>query len=419
MFVPKVEVTEADIAEYFERTSEKYFDDKKVTFRQIVLKKQAAPSTSVESMVEGKSDSSDPAIKAANDAQKAKAEEARKRVKDGADFAQVAREVTEDPEGKANGGLVDWTLYDPLNPAVRTALAALDAGELSSVIDTSDAYYVVEVADKEDRKPKPLDQVRDEVTQALKTDLAPEYAQAAAEAFLEKLNRESSATVTLRSTAQDAGYRIISPEDYLTRGQQLPGLPPGMSDDIVQLPANQPQIVSAAGIPYIVEVTEIKESYVPEFDEAKEAVIASYRAQHAGELAKKAAQEDLAALAADKTLSFDAIAAKRSLKAVVVPEGTKTEVKDPILSNPDFKRAAWALSKSLPRASSVLEANGSYYLLEQASENVPDKVDVTAAQQLAKKESEEAGNRVMQVVLATMKARSDVWVNPDVLEKRR
>lgn len=75
-------------------------------------------------------------------------EEARKvleELKQGADFAELARKYSKDEETRENGGDLGWLPKGEMEPAFDAAAFSLKVGEISDVIRTSRGYHIIKV----------------------------------------------------------------------------------------------------------------------------------------------------------------------------------------------------------------------------------------------------------------------------------
>lgn len=80
-----------------------------------------------------------------SDAQaRAQAETLRARIAGGADFAQIAREHSEDPGSQARGGDLGWFTREQFGPEFGAPVAALEDGQLSAPIRTQAGWHIVE-----------------------------------------------------------------------------------------------------------------------------------------------------------------------------------------------------------------------------------------------------------------------------------
>jgi peptidyl-prolyl cis-trans isomerase D len=82
---------------------------------------------------------------AAEDQAKARAESALGRIRGGADFAQVAKEVSEDPSTASRGGDLGLIATDELVPEVDKLIQTLKPGELGGPVRSPFGYHVVKV----------------------------------------------------------------------------------------------------------------------------------------------------------------------------------------------------------------------------------------------------------------------------------
>ncbi len=70
-----------------------------------------------------------------------------KRIRDGEDFATVAKEVSEDTYAK-NGGDMGWVHQGSLSPTLETAVSALKIGEMSAPTQSLYGYHLLQLNDK-------------------------------------------------------------------------------------------------------------------------------------------------------------------------------------------------------------------------------------------------------------------------------
>ena len=88
----------------------------------------------------------------ADDAAKTKAEEILKQVKDGGDFATLAKENSTDTGSKEKGGDLDWSTPSDnkfVEDFAKTAYA-LKKGEVSNVVKTPFGYHIIKLLDTKD-----------------------------------------------------------------------------------------------------------------------------------------------------------------------------------------------------------------------------------------------------------------------------
>ncbi len=71
-----------------------------------------------------------------------------KRLLDGEDFKQLARQYSEDPGSKMDGGNLGWANPGEYDPAFETTLNATKIGEIASPVQSSFGWHVIEVLDR-------------------------------------------------------------------------------------------------------------------------------------------------------------------------------------------------------------------------------------------------------------------------------
>lgn len=86
-----------------------------------------------------------------------------KRAKSGEDFAKLAKEYSEDPGSKDNGGLYSNFERGKMVPSFEEAAFTVPVGEISDIIETPYGYHILKVIDR-----KKEDRSREEVIKALK-----------------------------------------------------------------------------------------------------------------------------------------------------------------------------------------------------------------------------------------------------------
>jgi peptidyl-prolyl cis-trans isomerase C len=102
--------------------------------------------------------------KAAKEAEdKAKAVIAR--INKGEDFQKIAKELTEDPSGKENGGDLGFFTKEQMVPEFATVAFAQDKGKVSAPVKTQFGWHVIKTEEKR-TKPKPsFDDVKPQIEQ--------------------------------------------------------------------------------------------------------------------------------------------------------------------------------------------------------------------------------------------------------------
>jgi foldase protein PrsA len=148
-----------------------YNQGKTVTVRHILLSTQ------------GKTDSEKAEIKK-------KMEELLARARAGEDFAELAKNYSEDPGSKENGGLYENFGRGQMVKPFEDAAFSVPVGEISDIIETSYGYHILKVID---RKPetRPFDEIKDQ----MRLQLENRNKNQAKQDLIEGLKKEANFTI--------------------------------------------------------------------------------------------------------------------------------------------------------------------------------------------------------------------------------
>src|ERR1022692_2849366 len=155
-----VNPTDVDLRRMYGQNQEQFRVPDRVKIRQILLKTQ------------GKSASDDAPVKA-------KAEGLLKQIKAGADFAELAKNNSEDPSSAANGGAMpDWLTHGQFSsPDFDKAAFSLKPGQTSDLVKVDYGYHIIQVLQKEDGRLKPFDEVKGDLASQFKKERASDMMQ--------------------------------------------------------------------------------------------------------------------------------------------------------------------------------------------------------------------------------------------------
>jgi len=106
-----------------------------------------------------------------NDTEKAEVqkrmEEILARVKSGENFSELAKEYSEDPGSKENGGLYEDFGRGRMVKPFEDAAFSVPVGEISDIVETTYGYHIIKVVDRK-RETRPLDDIRPELEEQLR-----------------------------------------------------------------------------------------------------------------------------------------------------------------------------------------------------------------------------------------------------------
>ena len=103
--------------------------------------------------------------------QRAAAERALREIASGADFAQVARQLS-GAAGAASGGFQGELSRDDLPPAVAEGIFSLEPGEVSRLVPAEYGFHIFQVVSRSPAEVVPLEQARGEIVERLRQERA-------------------------------------------------------------------------------------------------------------------------------------------------------------------------------------------------------------------------------------------------------
>jgi peptidyl-prolyl cis-trans isomerase D len=145
------------------------------------------------------------------EAAREKAEAVRKRLQEGEPFEEVAKEVSEDPGSAQQGGDLGSFGRGVMDPAFEEAVFSLEeVGEISEPVLSKFGYHVIQLTGIQPAEVKPFEEVRDELKEKYRQQLAEEQFYEQAET-LENLTYESPFTLEVAAEALDLPIKTSEP----------------------------------------------------------------------------------------------------------------------------------------------------------------------------------------------------------------
>lgn len=139
-----VKVTDAEIEAYYNANKASFMQEEEVKGRHILIQvpDNAAPGD--------------------DDAAKAKIEDIIKQVQEGADFAELAKQFSQDPTA-ANGGELGWVPRGIMVENFEDALFSTEPGKMSEPVRTPFGWHVILVEDHKQERPETLEEASEEI----------------------------------------------------------------------------------------------------------------------------------------------------------------------------------------------------------------------------------------------------------------
>jgi len=91
-------------------------------------------------------------------------------IKGGADFSQQAKDKSEDPASKDNGGDLGFRQINMFPPALGEAIGALSVGEVSELITDASGFHILKLEEKKEARQRSFEESKEEILQRRKLE---------------------------------------------------------------------------------------------------------------------------------------------------------------------------------------------------------------------------------------------------------
>jgi len=164
----KINVTEEDAQKYYQENTKQFEIPEQVRASHILIKPE---------LTDPNADPNDVKAKARAKA-RAKTEGLLKQIKDGADFAELAK-ANSVCFSAPQGGDLGFFPRGETTPAFENAAFELEIGQISDIVETEYGFHIIKVTEHKDASTTSFEQAKDDIikqlTQTKQTDLAEEY----------------------------------------------------------------------------------------------------------------------------------------------------------------------------------------------------------------------------------------------------
>ena len=225
---------------------------------------------------------------------KAFAEKLLEEVKTGKDFAELARVNSDDAASAVKGGNLGYFTRGSMVKPFEQAAFNMKPGDISEVVETTFGYHIIKVEEYTEPGVRSLEESMDEVKTGLRQEKAKQLAfEKAMDAY--NINRKTG-DLEAAATTNELG---LKESGLFARDGYIDGI--GSNAEIINaahlLEENTlaKPVATDDGI-ILFALKERVASHIPELDEVKDLVTASYQATEAVKLAKAAAEELVADL---------------------------------------------------------------------------------------------------------------------------
>ncbi len=248
-FLDKVSITEKEISDYYELNQERFKNPKKIKARHILLK--VSPDAS----------------ESENKETKERALSLLKRLKNGEDFAALAKKYSQGPTASRGGDLGYFTRGKMVKPFEKLAFS-LKKGEIGGPVKTRFGWHIIRVDDIKEATVKTFSEVRNQIVTIIKNDISKEMAHERALTLMDQMPYD----IDLATYAAQHGL-TAKETDYFPKKGAIPGL--GGDERLIKSifslkKGETSEIIEQKNKFYIIQVVNTKSSHIPKISEVSD-----------------------------------------------------------------------------------------------------------------------------------------------------
>jgi peptidyl-prolyl cis-trans isomerase D len=350
----EVTIEESDVLAYYDAHKADFTQEEQRNARHI--------------LVQVAQDASEADVAAARE----KAATLRKKIVDGADFAQLAKDSSDDIGSRAEGGATGLFGRGVMAPEFEAAVFALKPGEISEPVRTDFGFHILTVTEIKPEDIKPYVDARGEVEQRLRKEKA-------AELYFEMAERFSDAVYEFPDSLADAASALdlkLEKMSSQTRSELAAGFSPELADaawepEVLTQGLVSPPVEIGQDRIVAVKVTQFDPAHVPDLAKIRDDVVAAVQQSSVRDEARARSEALLKRVTAGEAGAAVANAEKLEWDAVRGAGRTDERVNRALL------RAAFALpvpAAGKPQHASVPLADGAYAVVEVSAVVTPSEV---------------------------------------------
>lgn len=345
-----VALDERELEAYYDEHRERFALPRTVEARHILLRLEAGAGAE------------------AVEATRARLAELRRRILEGADFAALAREVSEDPGSRDQGGLLPaFRREDVVSPFAEAAFG-LAPGEVSEPVRTPFGWHLIRVERVNPERTRPFAEVREEIAERLRRERARTLAYDQAEALYDAALAagdlaRAAAELRLETVTTDFFPRETPPAGFADPDRFAAAafaLSPGEVSDILDLPDGY----------VLLQLRESRPSRIPDLSDVEAQVRAEVVRRKQAERALEKARALLADLRGGATL--EAAAKTHGVAFRTTDYFLRSDAIEGLGHEPAVNRAAFALSERNPFPEEPLPTEKGACVLRFAGRREPD-----------------------------------------------
>jgi peptidyl-prolyl cis-trans isomerase D len=340
-------MTPKEIEDYYQNNREKFGQPKRIRVRHILIR----------------FDPKDPEAMAKA---RKKAESIREEAMKGKDFTQLAKQYSEDPGTKAQGGDLGYISRGQVVPEFEEAAFSLKVGGISTLVQTPYGFHILKVDEIQEAKIEPLEKVKNQIQSLLQTRKARELAHDEAD----QAYAVASKGKNLDGFAREKNLRLK--ETGLFSANDKIDLDPKLKDSALSLGKGDVSPVLRLGETFaVLQVLEKQEPRIPELKEVDKKVSEALRREKQKEKALAKTKEVLEKL--KKGADFKSLASQEGIKIEETGFFDRGAEPPKMTTSEELQKALSTLSLKNPYAENPIFLDGKYAILRLKEEKKIDQ----------------------------------------------
>lgn len=355
-YVAEIDITQEEVETHFELNQEEYGTPKKVQARHILFRVEPGATEEVRETARNQ------------------AWVVMEQAKSGKDFAELAKQYSDDPGSKNSGGDLGFFTRDRMVKPFSDAAFAMTPGEISEPILTQFGWHVIKVEAVQEAKTPTLSEVKEEIEKKLAAAAAKRMAADRAEAFYDAAygaTRITDVSVEGDVTVHETPFFAESePVEGIQQGREFARVAFSLEEDQVSEPV-------ALGEGYVIlQVVDRQAARIPELAAVAERVREDLARVKAEELARKDAEGFLQAVKGGTEFGAVADALGQTVKETGLFK--RSEAVPEIGRERAFVDAAFSLNESKAISDDVIKGRDAYYIVGLVESRAADPKDFEA-----------------------------------------
>ncbi len=413
------DVNEEELQAYFEERQDNYrsAEQRKIKYVQIPLEADKVELTEQQIDERMASIASKDEVEASHilissitpDAEE-KAQGILQQLRDGADFAELAKEHSDDPGSALNGGELGFFKRGMMVPEFEDAAFSMEPGQLSDLVATDYGFHIIQVTDQKliDSRSTAEAQLREEEAQSL------------AQALAAKILFEARNNSDLDSAAEQ--YEVQTQESaFFGLADVLPGLTvrSDFNQQISTLLKGQLTEPYQAGRDYVVaQLTGIQPSELSELETVRDEVLEDFKTTRADEAARQKAFAF--SQGAREKSDFEGVAGAQNLKVVTSNFFTRdTSVDDDLGYATEILSRVYMMPED--QVSPAVSAAGKYVVFQIAEKSSVDEEQFgrekeALLQELSFSKREQFYLEYLQSITNRLEADEQIQINRELVD---